>query len=64
MYFPQMLFPSVYYTFFPNKYRIKNVEKGEFLTRPKGFRSMIASSQFSNLQLGNLATWQLGNLAI
>ena len=30
----------------------------------KGFRSMIASSQFSNLQLGNLATWQFGNLAI
>ena len=29
----------------------------------KGFRSMIASSQFSNLQLVNLATWQLGNLA-
>jgi len=29
----------------------------------KGFRSMIASSQFSNLQLGNLAIWQLGNLA-
>ena len=35
----------------------------------KGFRSMIASSQFSNLQLGNsrqlatcnLATWQLSN---
>ena len=25
---------------------------------------MIASSQFSNLQLGNLATWQFGNLAI
>ena len=24
---------------------------------------MIASSQFSNLQLGNLETWQLGNLA-
>jgi hypothetical protein len=24
---------------------------------------MIASSQFSNLQLGNLATWQFGNLA-
>jgi hypothetical protein len=30
----------------------------------KGFRSMIASSQFSNLQFGNLATWQFGNLAI
>ena len=32
----------------------------------KGFRSMIASSQFSNLQLQicNLATWQLGNLTI
>ena len=30
----------------------------------KGFRSMIASSQFSNLQLGNLAIWQLGNLRI
>ena len=32
----------------------------------KGFCSMIASSQFSNLaiwQLGNLATWQYGNLA-
>ena len=29
----------------------------------KGFRSMIANSQFSNLQLGNLATWQFGNLA-
>ena len=29
----------------------------------KGFRSMIARSQFSNLQLGNLATWQFGNLA-
>jgi hypothetical protein len=24
---------------------------------------MIASSQFSNLQLGSLATWQFGNLA-
>ena len=32
----------------------------------KGFRSMIASSQFSNLQsqICNLATWQFGNLAI
>ena len=30
----------------------------------KGFRSMIASSQFSNLQLGNLTTWQFGSSAI
>ena len=32
----------------------------------KGFRSMIASSQFNNLQsqICNLATWQLGNLVI
>ena len=36
----------------------RKIEKQE----RKGFRSMIASSQFSNLQLSNLATWPLGNL--
>ena len=40
--------------------------KKEFEQERKGFRFMIASSQFSNLQLQicNLATWQFGNLVI